>query len=656
MAKRPGYKRNKKAYALNYRELADRYKLLSDLMDHVPDVIYFKDKKGKLIMVNRAHAKGLGLEPEQVVGKSDFDFFPKKRAEIMAKDDLYVMKTGKPIIDKIERATRPDGIDNYVSTTKIPRYDEKGNIIGLIGITRDITYRKHFEHLRQEKIDMQKRLQAMEELNNIKSEFISVVSHELNTPLAIIKEAVMLITDELAGPVNDKQKELLIKAKNNIQYLKNIIDQLLDVSRIERGKFELHYSLVNLNDLLKDSSDYFKKLAEEKHIVLDYGLPKTQVNIFIDAERINQVISNLVTNAIKFTEQNGHVRIDVEIFETKVRVGVIDMGIGIAKQDFPKLFNKFEQFSRTPEAKRKGIGLGLAISKELVERHGGEIWAESRLGVGSKFYFTLPRFYTDSTVDKAVRDEINGLLYKDSEVYLINVLLVNFKELKKKVKVEPRDLFEALTQLINETFKGFLKEKGKELKIILQDCRKGEWSICFQQATEKGVSEIYGLLKDAIKSYFIKNKIEDVFVNLGVLPYRRDRENLAVEKVPCNIFIERVCVGLEKRHFKRISCNIVIGIIFSDDKTIYSQTVDISKGGLCFISEKRFETDKQIVITLKSPNRRRHFDIKSRVAWIKNISEGSKEAVHMYQTGVEFTGLKERDRKELSELIQSISA
>lgn len=655
MAKRTESRRNKKIGALSYKELAYRYKLLSDLMDHIPDVIYFKDKKGKLIMVNRAHARGLGLEPEEVVGKSDFDFFPKGRAEIMAKDDLYVMKTGKPIIDKIERATRPDGVDNYVSTTKIPRYDEKGNIIGLVGITRDITYRKHFEQLRQEKIDMQKRLQAMEELSNMKSEFISVVSHELNTPLAIIKEAVMLITDELAGPVNDKQKDLLLKAKNNIQYLKNIIDQLLDISRIERGKIELHYSLVNLNDLLKDSSDYFKKIAGEKHIILDYCLPQTQVNIFIDAERINQIVSNLVTNAVKFTEENGRIRIEVEIFENRVRIGVIDTGIGIAKQDLPRLFSKFEQFSRMPEMKRKGIGLGLAISKELVERHSGEIWAESRPGVGSKFYFTLPRFYTESTVDKAVRDEINGLLYKDVGVYLINVLLVNFKELKKKVRVEPQELFEDLTRLINETFRQFYKEKGKELKIILRDCRKGEWSIYFPHATEKAVSEIYSLLKDAIKRYFMKNNIEDVFVNLGVLSYGRDRERLAAEKVPCNIFIERVCIGLEKRQFKRISCNIAIGIIFSDDKTIYSQTVDISKGGLCFISEKRFETDERIVITLRPPHRKRHFDIKSRVAWIKNISECSKEAVHMYQTGVEFIGLKEKERKELSGLIRRVS-
>ena len=139
-------------------------------MDHVPDVIYFKDKKGRLVLVNRAHAKGLGAKPEDVVGKTDFDFFSKKRSQEMAKDDLYIIRTGKPIIDKVERATRPDGIDNYVSTTKIPMSDEKGRVIGLIGITRDITRRMQFERLKKEKVRIEKKLEVLEvQFNQLKA-------------------------------------------------------------------------------------------------------------------------------------------------------------------------------------------------------------------------------------------------------------------------------------------------------------------------------------------------------------------------------------------------------------------------------------------------------------------------------------------------------
>ena len=112
--------------------------------------IYFKDKKCRFILVNRAYANSAGLKPEEIIGKTDFDIFPSERANRMFKDDLYVLNTGRPIIDKIERATRPDGIDNYVSTTKIPVYDGKGRAIGLLGITRDITRRVQIENIRKE--------------------------------------------------------------------------------------------------------------------------------------------------------------------------------------------------------------------------------------------------------------------------------------------------------------------------------------------------------------------------------------------------------------------------------------------------------------------------------------------------------------------------
>lgn len=121
----------------------------------------------------------------------------------------------------------------------------------------------------------------------MKSEFISIVSHELRTPLAIVKEASHLISDEVPGPVNEKQREVLTNANTNISRLKRFIDDLLDISRIEGARLKLHYSLVNLNGLLEESADFFKKAAAEKEISLDYTFPKNQVNIFIDAERIN---------------------------------------------------------------------------------------------------------------------------------------------------------------------------------------------------------------------------------------------------------------------------------------------------------------------------------------------------------------------------------
>ena len=157
------------------------------------DEVNFQSKvRKRFVMVNHAHAKGLGVKPEALVGKTDFDLFQKSRAMKMVQDDAQVMDTGKPIIDKVERATRPDGVDNYVSTTKIPRYDDKGKVVGLIGITRDITRRMQFERLRKDKLSIEKKLEVLEELSAMKSEFISTVSHELRTrlPVALMRYSV----------------------------------------------------------------------------------------------------------------------------------------------------------------------------------------------------------------------------------------------------------------------------------------------------------------------------------------------------------------------------------------------------------------------------------------------------------------------------------
>lgn len=650
-------KKTKRLNKLSCSDLEERHRLFSDLMDHVPDVIYFKDKKGRLIMVNEAHARGLGLKPEQVVGKTDFDIHPKERAEAMAKDDMHVLRTGKPIIDKIERATRPDGVDNYVSTTKIPRYDAKGNIIGLIGITRDITGRRQLEQLREEKEHMQKRLEATEEVSNAKSEFISIVSHELRTPLAVIKEAVMLLFAEMAGPINERQKEFLGKANENIRHLKSLIDELLDASRIEKGTLKLHYSLINLNDLLRDSSAFFKKLAQQKGVSLEYILPKEQVNIFLDAERVNRVVSNLVNNAIKFTEQNGIIKLELEILETKVRVSVKDTGVGIAKQDLPKLFKKFSQISKTLDTDRKGLGLGLSITKELVERHGGEIWAESRLGVGTKFYFTIPRFYTKRALDDATRKIINNLLEEGKRVHLINLLIVNFKEFKEKVGVNPKQLFKDMRLIIDEVLGRFNNLDSESSQILLEDYKAGEWSILFPEATETESRKLCELFRDYIKNYFIKNKIEGLFVNLGIVAFPAEEEISAErQKVPADITIKRLYIGLETRRFKRVSYSAIIEVIFPKDKTESCRTIDISEGGLCFISERKFKTDERVRIKLRFLKEKEQLEIKARVAWRKDIEDESKEGIGIYRIGLEFIGLKEKEQERLSRIINSIAS
>ena len=631
-----------------------KYKLLSYFMDNIPDVIYFNDRKGKLVLVNKAHAKGLGMKPEDVAGKKDSDFFPKERARRMAKDDERVIKTGKPMIDKIERATRPDGVDNYVSTTKIPVRDETGRIVGLAGITRDITRRMRFENLEKEKARVEKKLEVLETMNKVKSDFISTVSHELRTPLAIVKQLVALVSDETAGPINDKQKDIIRRVEVNTERLKKLIDDLLDMSRIERDKLELRYSLVNLNDLLKDSADFYKKQAEEKGIDLSYHLPAKDINLFIDADRINQAVANFINNAVKFTEEGGKISVEVKVLETKVRVGVIDTGIGIAKSDLAQLFNRFSQVSNTGGSGSKGVGLGLSIVKELIKRHGGAVWVESKLGVGSKFYFTLPRFYRPEALDKDVRDKIDSFLNKGISLEFINLIIVNYKEFKERIKIGQEELFGDLKRILDMTFRGICKDRFKDLPVILTDMKNGKCSIILPRMREGENARVVRLFKDKIKSYFMGQKIESAFVNIGVSTCPSDVCLPAARSFSARLSVKEVYVGLEMRRFKRALYKAKVKIFLPGDETETQQTVDISEGGLCFITSKLLKTDSRISITLE-------FDkagdpvIRSdgRVAWIKKLELLSGESLNRYKVGIEFINLKSKYRKTILKKIKS---
>jgi PAS domain S-box-containing protein len=636
---------------VDLKELKSRHSLLKDLMDCIPDVIYFKDKKGRLVLVNQAHAKGLGLSPEDVIGKTDFDIFPKNRAEKMNEDDLQVINTGKPIIDKIERATRSDGIDNYVSTTKIPRYNEDGEIIGLIGITRDITSRMQLMQSDEERERIKKKLENLEELNKLKSEFVSKVSHELRTPLAIIKESINLTVDEILGAVTDKQKDVLTKANECVGRLQRMIEEMLDISRIETGKLRLHYSLVNFNDLITDSLPFFKKLAFDRGIRLDYYLPRKNVNIFIDSERVIQVINNLLDNAIKFTESNGSINFKLKILESKIRIDVSDTGIGISKNDLPKLFNKFTQVSNKHDKDNKGVGLGLSIAKEIVEKHGGEIWAESKIGIGSRFCFTLPKSYRVDALHSEARARINSILKAGKNLYFINLSVINFQEIIKKIK--QKKLGVDFKNIIESTFKMDLGPVSDGFEIIWMDPKKGEYSIIMPNAEEQNILRGIDSLKSNIKMHFMQKKIEDVFVNIGKISYPLSKSNDVIQ-IADNLYIKKIFIGLEKRQFKRIYYNMEIEVSLPVSEMKSARTIDISLGGICFASSKKLEIGKEVEIKIKLPKMDNVLCVLGTIAW-SSPADSISDNGDKYKTGIEFKNINKKTKKILSDFIQEIA-
>lgn len=649
------YKKSKKNKLVKGSKQEDLIRLFTELMDNIPDVIYFKDKSGKIVLVNNAYAKGLGITPDEVIGKTDFDIFPKNRAKIMQKDDLWVIKNKKPIIDKVERATRPDGQDNYVSTTKIPRFNKKGLVIGLIGITRDITRRRQLEQLEEDKHQMQRKIKSLKEINQLKSEFISIVSHELRTPLAIINQVVMVLLDELVGSLNEKQKDVIIKAKNSVNRLSNMINKLLDVSRMQRGVLELHYGLINLKSLLKDFGDSFRDLAKKKGIVINYDFCREDINLFCDPERVSQIISNLIDNAIKFTEEKSTITIKLRKHEAEVKIGIIDEGIGIAENKINKIFDKFSQVSGLARSNKEGVGLGLSLVKDLVKKHNGKIWVESKLGVGSKFYFTLPLIYKFQLTNDEMIDIINNALAKELSVYLIEVIIIKSKKGLSGRYIVKKDFFDKIKKIIYETVSEYKKENEIDIKVVGDDYKKRTISIVLIGKTDKKSIAFCNLLRGKIKKILSEKITKDVFINLGILHYPDKNKHMVPKQLASSFSIQKIFTGKEIRRFKRFRYQATLKFNLSIKGEGIGDTIDISRGGLCFKNSQKFHKGDRLEVELMVPNRKKILKLVGKVAWVVQTEEYGKGIVKNYKIGIEFFKLNQSQRKIITQAIKTIA-
>ena len=365
--------------------------LLRNLLQNIPDHIYFKDRQSRFIQVNPATVKQLGLNsPEEVVGKTDFDFFAHDVATVFYADEQEIMRTGKPIVDKEETKTFPDGTVTWVSTTKMPLKNEEGEVVGIFGIARDITARKLGE------LEMQNAKEVSENANRAKTEFLANMSHEIRTPL----NGIIGMTDLMHNtPLNSEQKDFIETIHSSGENLLAIINDVLDFSKIEFGKLELDFHAFSLLDLVHDVVGLLNFRAISKKLELKYdmdlGLP---IDYQGDATRIRQVLINLVANAIKFTE-HGEVRIEISAASAKpgdepnirrLLFHVSDTGIGIPPDRLDRLFKVFSQVDASTTRRYGGSGLGLAICQKLVELMGGTIHVETIVDKGSIFSFELP--------------------------------------------------------------------------------------------------------------------------------------------------------------------------------------------------------------------------------------------------------------------------
>lgn len=231
----------------------------------------------------------------------------------------------------------------------------------------------------------------LEESNRVKSDFTSMVSHELRTPLTSIKEGIGIVLDGSAGPVSPDQQEFLSLAKRNVDRLHRLINDVLDFSKLEAGKMAFNIKAGDLIATVREVVATQETVAKEKGLKLVLEAGKDLPAIPFDPDRISQVVNNFISNAIKFTDQ-GEISVTIarDPYNNGLKVCVKDTGPGIAAADIPKLFEKFQQLGGPSDRKTGGTGLGLTISKQIVEQHGGSVWVTSEPGKGSSFCFTLP--------------------------------------------------------------------------------------------------------------------------------------------------------------------------------------------------------------------------------------------------------------------------
>jgi PAS domain S-box-containing protein len=353
---------------MNIQQLIAEKKKSETIVENIADPVIVTDKNGVLVLMNQAAAavfdvRGAdwqGKFVREVVGNQSWaemlELGGTRRIEQEHRDPLFAF-------------TRND-LKLYFRPRQAHIVDEHGYIQGVVTLLQDVTRFKN--------------------LDRMKSEFIATVSHELRTPLTSLSMGIDILSQEVIGSVNQRQKDLLIAAKDDSERLRKLVKELLDLSKLESGKYEMKKEFVDFRRLVTDAVRPLSLPFEEKHIRLELTIPEHLPAFSADSHQLAWVITNLLSNALRYTDTGGKVQLTAREEKQGLFVTVADTGHGISQENLETVFDKFVQVKSSTETTPGSVGLGLAIAREVVEAHGGRIWVESQVGIGSTFFFTIP--------------------------------------------------------------------------------------------------------------------------------------------------------------------------------------------------------------------------------------------------------------------------
>jgi PAS domain S-box-containing protein len=375
-----------------------------ELLEAAPDAILEIDGEGKIVLANAIAEQMFGYSRADLVGLSVDNLLPEglRSRHVEHRRHYHANPRTRPMGSGLKlEAVRRNGELFPVEISLSPVEGEGG--IRITAIVRDISERRAAEQKLQEtrerfarelalkNEELERRNREVERSNQLKSEFLASMSHELRTPLHTIIGFSELLSEQLQGPLNGKQQRFVDHILNDSLHLLELINDILDLSRIESGRLTLKLERFNVSAPLEDAVASVRPRAAQKMIQIDVA-PAGAIELDADRLRFKEILLNLLSNAVKFTPEHGQVLVEMAMENDSpfCRFTVSDTGIGIPQSEQEAIFDKFYQTGSTTRGIREGTGLGLAITRHLVEAHGGRVWVESTPGHGSRFSFTMP--------------------------------------------------------------------------------------------------------------------------------------------------------------------------------------------------------------------------------------------------------------------------
>ncbi|MFI4962331.1 MAG: PAS domain S-box protein [Legionellales bacterium] len=376
------------------KKIEDAKAMLSAIVAYSNDAVIGKNLEGNIMSWNKGAENLYGFTAEEAIGQSISIVFPPNRKEEL-ETILKSIKQGIPIQHFSTERMHKNKKIIPCSVTISPIKDSNENIIGASSTARDTTEQRHLEEqLRNKNIELEAQNKLVQEANRLKSEFLANMSHELRTPLNAIIGFSELMYAGKVGPLAPNHKEYLYDILTSSQHLLQLINDVLDLAKIESGKMYFNPEPIQLDKTIGEVCDILRALVAKKQINLSVTIDNTIGEVSLDPSKFKQILYNYISNAIKFTHEGGHVTVTVHNEGLdKMRLEVQDNGIGIQEEDINRLFVEFQQLDTSTAKKYPGTGLGLALTRRIVEAQGGQVGVQSKINEGSTFYAILSKVF-----------------------------------------------------------------------------------------------------------------------------------------------------------------------------------------------------------------------------------------------------------------------